>query len=105
MLARLRIPATTIAALARDRLEALKTRPVEELRALPDQASDVVQVCGVRVDVTIYRDAGRDRRVRVVSQASLYRLLGVYTVTAFGFDVDAAGAIHDLEPKDLWDYS
>lgn len=92
--------------LVHDRLTSLQTRGAAELVSLPASSTEILQMDGKDIKLTVYLDSLGDGRYRVVVQGVQERWAGITAkVIAKGFEVASDGTKRVLEPKELYDFT
>jgi len=95
-----------MAAVARSRIENLRSKSFPELRALPESDEREETIRGKAVIFTVYRSDQPDGSILVVIQAHRERWLGLWAnVSVFGFIASADGRRTEAPERLLWDYS
>lgn len=88
------------------RLAELRARSVAELQILPASSTEVVQLDGKHMKLTVYLDSLGDGRYRVVVQSVQERWAGATAkVIAKGFELAGDGTKRTLDPKELYDFT
>lgn len=88
------------------RLAALRSMPFIEVAALPEVASENVDLGGQRVMLSVYRAARPTGETLIVVQANRQRLFGIYSnVWAEGFLILPSGQTVDAPEQLMWEYT
>lgn len=92
-------------ALLDSRLDELRKKSFAELADLPASQSEPAMLGTKRVTVTVWTDRTGSHELRVVVQAYRHWALGLGRMAAQGFSIDSAGAIRDLRPDELYEFT
>jgi hypothetical protein len=88
------------------RVAELRNRSAAELKLLQSSSTEIVQLDGADIRVTVYRDSFDNGRHRVVVQGVRERWGGITAkVIAKGFEVASDGAKRVLGPEELYDFT
>jgi len=94
----------------RHRLDPFEAKPRAELASLPECSSDEIELDGITVLITTYREEAKNGPLRVIVQLStrgepFLKIFRSRQVFVEGFEIQDEGIVRPLKQDEMYDYN
>ena len=85
-------------------IEALKNKEAQELRELPAETIEELEIADKKLTFCVYRDKLKNNETLIIAQCKNTRFLGYGKMFAEGIVINESGAIREAEEELMWEY-